>query len=214
MAKKKTGPESDEQPVERYEMVRIAELTSDPKNARKHGSGNLKAISQSLTRFGQVKPIIIDAAGVVIAGNGTLEAARQLGWETIECRRVDLAGAEAAAYSIADNRTAELAEWDDDILRATLELIRDEDEALLEAAGYTDDGLSQMLVDAMANAEVEGGDDNPGVIDDSVSISFPVTAEQESLFRKAVAQAKKTFGVSATGEAVAKIMEQWIGQVQ
>ncbi len=54
------------------------------------------------------------------AGNGTLIAAKALGWKTISIVRSDLAKTELTAYAIADNRTAELAEWDTDILSATL----------------------------------------------------------------------------------------------
>lgn len=64
------------------EEVAIASLAFDPSNARKHSVKNLDAIKGSLAKFGQQKPIVI-SNGVVVAGNGTLEAARSLGWESI-----------------------------------------------------------------------------------------------------------------------------------
>jgi hypothetical protein len=137
--------------------IRIADLSIDPANARKHSQRNLEAITESLRRFGQQKPIVIDNANIVRAGNGTLEAARQLGWETIEAVQTDLTGSEASAYAIADNRTAELAEWDDDILKATLEALADEDAALLESCGYTEAELDALI------GEVDD-DDEPGEI--------------------------------------------------
>jgi ParB-like chromosome segregation protein Spo0J len=51
----------------------------------------------------------------VLAGNGTLTAAQELGWTKIEITRTELSGVEATAFAIADNRTAELAEWDDNL---------------------------------------------------------------------------------------------------
>ena len=52
------------------ELVKIETLVFDPANARKHGEKNLAAIKSSLQRFGQQKPIVVDANGVVRAGNG------------------------------------------------------------------------------------------------------------------------------------------------
>jgi len=144
--------------------IRIADLSIDPANARKHSQRNLEAITASLRRFGQQKPIVIDKANVVRAGNGTLEAARQLGWETIEAVQTDLTGSEASAYAIADNRTAELAEWDDDILKATLEALADEDAALLESCGYTEAELDALVNEVEGDGEGGGegsDDDNP-----------------------------------------------------
>ena len=107
--------------VLKLERRKIAELKSDPANARKHSSRNLKAIRDSLDVFEQQKPIVVDSRGVVIAGNGTLEAARELGWEEIAVVVTDLDPSHAQAFGIADNRTAELAEWDTDVLGQLLE---------------------------------------------------------------------------------------------
>ena len=105
----------------KVERRKIAELKNDPANARKHSPRNLKAIRDSLDVFGQQKPIVVDSRGVVIAGNGTLEAARELGWDEIDVAVTDLDPAHAQAFGIADNRTAELAEWDTDVLAQLLE---------------------------------------------------------------------------------------------
>lgn len=104
----------------KIESVDINDIVLDSRNARKHDTKNLNAIKGSLAKFGQQKPIVIDKRSIVIAGNGTVEAARSLGWKTIDVVRTDLEGAEAVAFALADNRTAELAEWDDDILKQSL----------------------------------------------------------------------------------------------
>ena len=104
--------------------ISIAQLSLDPKNARKHSARNLEAIAASLLKFGQRKPLVVHR-GVVLAGNGTLEAARSLGWTEIDVAEVpdDWDMDTAKAYALADNRTAELAEWDDaELSKQILEL--------------------------------------------------------------------------------------------
>ena len=106
------------------ETVAIDSLKLDPKNARKHSKKNLDAIANSLKQFGQRKPIVVHN-GVVIAGNGTLEAARSLGWSQIAIVRTpeDWDADTAKAFALADNRSAELAEWNDQVvLEQLLEL--------------------------------------------------------------------------------------------
>jgi ParB-like chromosome segregation protein Spo0J len=99
----------------KFQTIAVADLSLDPSNVRKHSRRNLDAIKASLRKFGQQKPIVVDAKGIVLAGNGTLTAAQELGWTEIQIVRTDLAGVEATAFAIADNRTAELAEWDDNL---------------------------------------------------------------------------------------------------
>jgi len=120
----------------------IADLAADPANARLHDARSLDAIRASLQRFGQQKPVVVDAAGVVIAGNGTLEAARQLGWTHIAVVRSDLANIDRMAYAIADNRTAELSRWDEDVLKTVLGALPSD---AVNAAGYTAEELADLL---------------------------------------------------------------------
>lgn len=111
----------------KLETIELDQLTPDPNNARKHDEKNLNAIAESLTQFGQRKPIVITAANVVVAGNGTLEAAQRLGWKDITCVRVpnDWSPEQIKAFALADNRTAELASWDKDVLNQQLEELGD-----------------------------------------------------------------------------------------
>lgn len=132
------------------ESVSCDSLANDPANVRRHGQRNLEAIKASLARFGQQRPILANAEGVVIAGNGTLMAARALGWKDIKVVRTNLTGTEATAYAIADNRTAELAEWDDEALAAQMAAIAIDDEALADACGFD----AKELADLMPTPEV------------------------------------------------------------
>ena len=105
----------------KLETVAIESLSLDKNNARKHSKRNLDAIAASLNRFGQRKPVVVHN-NVVIAGNGTIEAAKSLGWLEVAISRCpdDWDAETAKAYALADNRSSELAEWDDTVLSSQL----------------------------------------------------------------------------------------------
>jgi DNA modification methylase len=107
----------------KIETLQIKDLTPDPQNARQHDDKNLKAIQGSLKEFGQRKPIVITEAGVIVAGNGTVEAAKRLGWLEIQAVTVpgDWTPEQTKAFALADNRTAELAAWNTETLTAQLQ---------------------------------------------------------------------------------------------
>jgi len=131
----------------KYETATIASLMLDPANVRTHDSKNLEAIKASLARFGQQKPIVVDGKGIIVAGNGTMMAAKMLNWSSVEIVRTNLEGAEAIAYAIADNRTAELAGWDEDALAQQLAALQIDDEELANIAGFTDAEIEAMILD-------------------------------------------------------------------
>jgi ParB-like chromosome segregation protein Spo0J len=103
-------------------VISIDDLTLDPDNARAHNQKNLDAIAKSLQMFGQRKPVVITKELVVVAGNGTLEAAKQIGWKGLSCVTVpdDWDTDTIKAYALADNRTAELASWNTEVLLGQL----------------------------------------------------------------------------------------------
>lgn len=115
---------------------KLDDLILDPDNARTHDEKNLAAIKGSLAKFGQQHPIIVDANGLILAGNGRYRAMRELGWETVYVVESDLATVtEKMAFALADNRTAELADWDDAVLKETLMALK-ADEFDLDAIGF------------------------------------------------------------------------------
>lgn len=136
--------------------VEIASLIPDPANARRHGQKNIDAIKGSLARFGQQKPIVVTTENVVIAGNGTLEAAKFLGWKTIQCVRTDLKGSQLTAYGLADNRSSDLGEYDTGALSALLDSLQKEDFDLSEI-GFDHDDLKLIFDD---NEDGLGKEDN------------------------------------------------------
>ncbi len=136
----------------KLETVPCDTLSFDPANLRKHGKKNIDAIKASLRRFGQQKPIVVDAKGIVLAGNGTLAAAQELGWKEIQIVRTDLSGTQATAFGIADNRSAELAEWDEK-LGDVLASLKAEDFPL-EDIGFDAADLEELAPEA-AGSDVD-----------------------------------------------------------
>jgi ParB-like chromosome segregation protein Spo0J len=129
----------------RIEKRGVAELTQDPNNARTHDEKNIESIKRSLQEFGQQKPIVVNTESEVVAGNGTLAAAADLGWKNIAVVVTDLVGSSATAYAIADNRTAELAAWDEDALADTLEALRNDGDLDELITGFSKEEIEAMI---------------------------------------------------------------------
>jgi ParB-like nuclease domain len=102
--------------------VAVSDLQPDPANAREHGERSITAIAESL-RLRQRKPIVAKRtyrgmSNVVLAGNGTLQAARRLGWSHIAVSWFDGTDDEALEYALRDNRTSDLSHFDNHRLAA------------------------------------------------------------------------------------------------
>jgi DNA modification methylase len=105
-----------------------AALKPRKSNPRTHSKAQLKQIADSIRTFGFINPVLVDEENRLIAGHGRLEAAQQIGMETIPT--VCLAGmteAQIRAYVIADNRLAENAGWDSELLAIELQYLADLD---------------------------------------------------------------------------------------
>jgi DNA modification methylase len=141
--------------------LEVEELTQDPSNARLHPERNMEALKASLHRFGQRKPVVVRREGmIVIAGNGTLEAARALGWSHLAAVIVEDDATTATGYAIADNRTAELAEWDTRALYALLESVGGE--LPLTDLGFNEEELEALLEGLPELEEEESPAEDPG----------------------------------------------------
>lgn len=106
----------------------VRELQPYKNNSRRHSAKQIRQIATSIQRFGFNNPLLIDADNVLIAGHGRLEAAIQLGMEQVPVVRLGhLSPAERRAYRIADNRLAELASWDPELLRLEVQQILEAD---------------------------------------------------------------------------------------
>jgi len=124
----------------------ITQIRPDPKNRRVRTKRNLAAIRASLSRFGQLKPIVVHhETNTCVAGNGTLQVAAEMGWTHVAANRWrGITLEEARAFALADNRSAELSIWDRDGL---VDELRDLDAKGVElpGLGWSDKELARML---------------------------------------------------------------------
>lgn len=122
--------------------VPIASLQPDPDNANVHPEVSIEQIAESLRQYGQQKPIVVRRQGmVVIAGNGTLEAAKRLGWTHIAANITDMDTVTAVGFGLADNRTAEFSKRDPEVVLRLSRLIADAGGPLV---GWTLDELDAI----------------------------------------------------------------------
>lgn len=110
----------------KYSQIALTALAPYPKNARTHSEEQVDKIAKSLQEFGFINPVLIDSKNMIIAGHGRVLAAKKIGMEKVPCVRVEgLTDEQIRAYILADNRLAEDAGWDDDILKAELQELKD-----------------------------------------------------------------------------------------
>jgi DNA modification methylase len=109
-------------------VTSIKDLKSDHKNARRRTDRSASLIAESLKRYGAARSIVIDEDGRILAGNGTVEGAKKAGInnvriieaegdELIAVRRTGLSEDEKVGLALADNRSSDLSEWDNEMLR-------------------------------------------------------------------------------------------------
>lgn len=121
--------------------VPIESITPHPDNPRR---GNVEALRESLRRFGQYKPIVVQAGtNYVVAGNHTLLAAREEGWKKIAAVVVEIDDDQARALLVADNRHSDTSRNDDAALAAILKGLAAT--GSLEGTGYSESSVDDLL---------------------------------------------------------------------
>ena len=114
----------------KIEMRRISDLKPYKNNPRKNDKA-VDAVAASIKAFGFKQPVVIDDNGEIIAGHTRLKAAKKLGIKTVPCIVADdLTPEQIKAYRLADNKTAELAEWDMELLPLELDDLQEFDMTL------------------------------------------------------------------------------------
>jgi len=109
------------QPELQIEYRPISALLPYARNARKHSPAQVAKIATSIKRFEFIAAIVVDAQGEIVAGHGRLAAAQNLGLKRVPVVEAKhLSPVEVRAYRLADNRIAEEADWDDDLLSIEL----------------------------------------------------------------------------------------------
>jgi len=131
--------------AEKIEHWPIDRLIPYARNPRTHSEAQIAQIAASIAEFGFTNPILVGSDGVIIAGHGRLAAAQKLGLETVPVVVLDhLTPSQRRALMIADNRIAENAGWDEELLRVELDELK-EFGFDLELTGFDDKEISNLL---------------------------------------------------------------------
>jgi ParB-like chromosome segregation protein Spo0J len=150
-----------------------AALKPNTSNARTHTAKQIRQIATSIERFGFNNPILVDADDMIIVGHGRYAAVQLLGRSQVPTIRLDhLSDAQKRAYIIADNRLAELAGWDNDILAIELQYLLDADiDFEITDVGFDTADVDLLLVGDSGADEDE--DDLLPAIEEGLPISQP-----------------------------------------
>ncbi len=157
----------------------IADLHEAPKNVRRHTDKQIKEYVRSLEMFGQIKPIVIDEDGEIIAGNGLFLALRAMGRETCDCYVVSgLSAAQKKKLMLADNRVYELGitdvgafeeivldldgdidvpGWDEDLLSMMNASVGDVDDAVLDYGDFEESAVTKLSEKKQSSPAESGG---------------------------------------------------------
>ena len=130
------------------EMRAAKDLKVNRRNARSHSERQVQQIASSVSAFGWLAPIVVDEEGTVLAGHGRLRAAQLLHMEAVPTIQVKHLTAERKrAFMLADNRLAELAEWDEELLKIELKELSAFDLAFnFEVTGFDTRDLDRLDV--------------------------------------------------------------------
>ncbi len=131
----------------KVEYIKTNELLPFEKNPKKHPEKQIEKLQKSMAEFGWTNPILAikhEEKNLVIAGHARLEAARKLNLENIPVIFLDIPYEKAIVYNIADNKIAELAEWDNALLKDIIMEFKD-DEELLNSIGFEEDEINSLL---------------------------------------------------------------------
>ena len=158
------------------EYKSVAVLKPYHRNARTHSRKQIRQIAESISRFGFTNPVLVDDDLSIIAGHGRVEAAKLLGLVEVPCLRVShLSVAEKRAYILADNRLAEKAGWDREILAIELQGLIDL-EFDMDLTGFETAEIDLILDETAASSpdgETGPEDETPGMPDLAAAVTRP-----------------------------------------
>ncbi len=156
----------------KIEVIPLADITANPRNPRRHSSQQIELIAENIIAFGFTQPILIDERSMILAGHARVAAARSLRLDNIPTVRLaSLTPSEKQALAIADNKLAELAEWDIEILTEELSIMFDPASSFdfdPRIIGFETVEIDQ-LIEAKANHKPDPADRYAGPIQNAVS---------------------------------------------
>jgi ParB family transcriptional regulator, chromosome partitioning protein len=205
----------DNWPADKVERRGIKSLIPYAKNARTHSDAQVAQIAASMKEWGWTNPILVDEEGVIIAGHGRLLAAQRLGLDEAPVMVAEgWTEAQKRAYTLADNKLALNAGWDDEILRLEL--------SDLDAAGFGWAGIGFDEKEWMGTQFDAGAalDEMPALRDGDKEPfqqkTFTLHDEQASVVDDALMLARTSplsdtgLNENSNGNALALICGQWL----
>lgn len=196
----------------KIEYLPIKALKPYEKNTRKHQKKDIDNIARSIEKFGMNDPIGIWKDNIIVEGHGRLLACKQLGMTEVPCVRLDhLTDEQRREYAIAHNSTAELSEWDLDILTDEL--------AELDFSGFDFDfGIDTEYEDENYGDEfsLKDGDREP-----IQNMTFTFSDDEAEIIKEAISEMKKTdkfkeydnpLNKNGNGNALFLVVEEWLQQ--
>ena len=181
------------------QLVDIAKLVPYINNARTHSAEQITKLRSSLREFGFINPVIIDRDYSIIAGHGRVMAAKEEGISEVPCVFVDyLTSAQKKAYIIADNRSAQDADWDEELLRIEIESLKAENFDVSLTA-FDDD----ELVDLFAGDDAKDAEEDD--FDLSQALEKAAFAEKGDVW--VVGRHRLMCGDATKAEDVEKLMD-------
>lgn len=162
----------------RIERVLLNTLRPNPRNARTHSRKQIEAIARALSRFGVINPLVSDDHGRIVAGHARAEAAKLIGLTHVPVIHIShLSETEIRAYMLADNKLAEKAGWDREILAVELgelQIVLPEIGLDLDITGF-DPGEADSIMTDLDEGRTDPADDIP-------DLENTVTAQNGDVF--------------------------------
>ena len=156
--------------ADNIELKSVEELIPYAKNARTHSESQVAQIANSIIEFGFTNPVLIDGNKGIIAGHGRLMAAKKLNLPQVPVVILDhLSDAQKRAYIIADNKLAENAGWDEEILANELADLKEENFDL-DLIGFEDQEL-EKLFENLYESDEQKEEDIPDIEENPISKS-------------------------------------------
>jgi DNA modification methylase len=160
--------------ADHIELKSVDELIPYNKNARTHSESQVSQIAASIIEFGFTNPVLIDGEKGIIAGHGRLMAAKKLGLKEVPVVVLDhLSETQKKAYIIADNKLAENAGWDEEILASELADLKDEN-FNLDLIGFEDQELEKIFSNLYDKDEEQEKEEIPETAEKPISKSGDV----------------------------------------
>ena len=189
-------------------------FTPDPENARGHDARNIRAIADSIKQFGQRIPILVDADLVIRKGNGTWLAMKLLEQKQIWAIPLELEGPAKAAFALADNRTAELAHWEWQIVKQTLQDLEAAGQDITEL-GFADFELEPLLSGTWTPPTIKDGheaSDEATNGDKAMERIIRATDDEWSVIVEAIRcrQGKSKRKALSEGRSLSLVCQEWL----